>query len=120
MDWQVSTKTTKKDAKKPERMILNNPKPQKLTVTMHYTSQTELNGMMERVKSLVRNGSICHEEKHGKESRYCMNVENMDEVSLTANFNILEETDFIEVTPRVEIINGKKCLIFKSNMDLIV
>lgn len=101
-------------------MKQNNPTPQKLTVTMHFSNQTELNGMMERVKSLVRNGSICHEEKHGKESRYCMNVESMDEVDILTNFNILEEPDFIEVTPRVEIINGKKCLIYKSNMDLIV
>jgi len=97
--------------------MLNNPKPQKLTVTMHYTNQTELNGMMDRVKTLVRNGSICHEEKHGKESRYCMNVENMDEVNLTANFNILEEPEIVEVKPRVEIINGKMCHVYRSIMD---
>lgn len=98
-------------------MMLNNPKPQKLTVTMHYTSQTELNGMMERVKSLVRNGSICHEEKHGMESRYCMNVESMDEVNLTSTFNMLEEPEIIEVKPRIEVINGKICHVYRSNMD---
>lgn len=101
-------------------MKQNNPTPQKLTVTMHFSNQTELNGMMERVKSLVRNGSICHEEKHGYESRYTMNVENMGDVNLTSNFNILEEPEIVEVKPRVEIINGKTCHIYKSNMDSFV
>lgn len=49
-----------------------------------------------------------------------MNVENMDEVNLTSNFNILEEPEIVEVKPRVEIINGKICHIYKSNMDSFV
>lgn len=101
-------------------MIQKRDIPHKLTLTMHYSNPNEFNGMIERVKSLVRNGSICHEEKHGKDSRYVMNIENMDEVDVISNFNILEEPEFVEVIPRVEEINGKKCLIYRSNMDSFV
>jgi hypothetical protein len=101
-------------------MMLKREVPHKLTLTMHYSNTNEFNGMLDRVKSLVKNGSICHEEKHGINSRYVMEVENMDNIDILEKFNILEEPEFVEVTPRVEIINGKKCLIYRSNMDSFV
>lgn len=96
------------------------PFPQKkLSITISYENQKELAKMLSDIKHRIEFSSVCHEETF-KGGNYSYTVEDMQQVNILSDFNILEEPDMLEVTPRIEKINGKTCHVYVSKMNLHV
>lgn len=91
----------------------------KLTITLNYADKADVYKLLQRVQKMVRSNSICHQDKMGS-SRYAFVVEDLSEVNISSDFEMMEEPDIIEVTPRVENINGKTHHIYVSKMNFHV
>lgn len=91
----------------------------KLTITLNYADKADVYKLLQRVQKLVRCNSICHQEKMGN-SRYAFVVEDLSEVNISSDFDFMQEPDMVEVTPRVEKINGKTCHVYVSKMNFDV
>jgi hypothetical protein len=91
----------------------------KLSITISYENQKELSRMLFDIKNRVGHSSICHEETF-KGGNYSYTVEDLQGVNILSDFNILEEPDMLEVTPRIEKINGKTCHVYVSKMNFNV
>jgi hypothetical protein len=91
----------------------------KLTLTVNFDTNRGMISAMREVIRQVSGGAIC---KQGcvNTAEYTMLVENLNPNLFVQEFSGAQEPEFIEVTPRIEVINGKKCWVYVSLLDQIV
>lgn len=91
------------------------PLQKRLSISVQYDTPHERNLIIERIQTLLRSNSICHQDVYYG-GRFSFQIEDMGCISEEEKNLIIEEPDFDTITARVELINGKKCLVYKSRM----